>query len=246
MRVHEKRKGEDAAGFAAVLVQFSGAVFFMQIAHDSRKFFLDGPAGVLEAILWRSKRFGQPPLASVLCHPHPLFGGTIHNKVVYQAAKTMDALGVPVLRFNFRGAGASAGVHDKGRGEQGDAQAAIDFLAGEFPGTPLLLGGFSFGSWVGLRVGCADRRVTELIGIGVPVDNSDFTYLESCEKPKLFVHGANDEHGARAKVEKLVAAIPGENRLVVVDDADHFFAGHLAEFDQAISNWMIERHPELA
>jgi alpha/beta superfamily hydrolase len=214
--------------------------------HNSRKFTLGGPVGGLEAILWISTRFAKPPIAAVICHPHPLFGGTLHNKVVYQAAKSLDALGIPVLRFNFRGAGASEGEHDKGRGEVGDVQVAIDFLAREFPDAPLLLGGFSFGSWVGLRVGCADPLITELIGIGLPVNNSDFTYLENCAKPKLFVHGANDEHGARARVAELVAALPGENRLVIVEDADHFFAGHLDEFDRAVTDWMVERHPELA
>ncbi len=218
----------------------------MQASHDSLKLFIDGPVGQLEAILWTPRRFRKPPLAAVLCHPHPLFGGTLHNKVIYQAAKSLDSLGIPVLRFNFRGAGLSAGVHDKGLGEQGDVQAALNFLAGEFPGTPLLLGGFSFGSWVGLRIGCSDPRVTELIGIGVPVDNSDFTYLWSCAKPKLFVHGAKDEHGARRKVEELVAALPGENRLVFVNDADHFFTGHLTEFDRAITAWLLDHHPELA
>jgi uncharacterized protein len=217
----------------------------MDASHDSLKVFIDGPVGQIEGILWTSTRFRTPPFAAVLCHPHPLFGGTLHNKVVYQAAKTIDRLGIPVLRFNFRGAGLSAGVHDKGRGEQGDVQAAVDYLANEFPNTPLILGGFSFGSWVGLRIGCSDPRVTELIGIGVPVDSSDFAYLWSCAKPKLVVHGAKDEHGARPKVEKLVAALPGENRLVFVHEADHFFTGHLEEFDRAISDWLIERHPEL-
>jgi len=218
----------------------------METSHDALKLFIDGPVGQLEAILWTPTRFRNPPLATVLCHPHPLFGGTLHNKVIYQAAKSLDSLGIPVLRFNFRGAGLSAGAHDKGLGEQGDVQAAIDYLAAEFPNTPLLLGGFSFGSWVGLRLGCSDPRVTELIGIGVPVDSSDFTHLRSCAKPKLFVHGANDEHGARPKVEELVAALPGENRLVFVNDADHFFTGHLSEFDHAITTWLTTRHPGLA
>jgi hypothetical protein len=217
----------------------------MDATHDSLKVYIDGPVGQIEAILWTSTRFRTPPLAAVLCHPHPLFGGTLHNKVVYQAAKSIDRIGIPVLRFNFRGAGLSAGVHDKGRGEQGDVQAAVNYLANEFPNTPLILGGFSFGSWVGLRTGCSDPRVTELIGIGVPVDSSDFTYLWSCAKPKLFVQGAKDEHGARHKVEELVGALPGENRLVFVDGADHFFAGHLEKLDRAITDWLIERHPEL-
>jgi uncharacterized protein len=218
----------------------------MKTVHDSRSFFLEGPAGRLEAILWTPARSGSPSLAAVVCHPHPLYGGTMHNKVVYQAAKSLDALGIPVLRFNFRGAGLSAGSHDRGLGEQGDAQAAVDFLAAEFPNTGLLLAGFSFGSWVGLRVGCAHSRVAELIGLGIPVNSSDFTYLWNCVKPKLFVHGANDEHGARPKVEELVAALPGENRLVFVEDADHFFAGHLAQLDRAITEWLTERNPELS
>jgi uncharacterized protein len=217
----------------------------MQTVHESQNLFLKGPAGRLEAILWTPVRTGSPLLAAVICHPHPLFGGTMHNKVVYNASKTMDALGVPVLRFNFRGAGLSAGEHDKGRGEQGDVQAALDFLATQFPGVPLLLAGFSFGSVVGLRVGCRDVRVSELIGIGIPVNSSDFSFLADCPKPKLFVHGSNDKFGARRKVEETVTMLPGENRLVVVDDADHFFAGHLDEFNAAIANWLTERHPAL-
>lgn len=217
----------------------------MLIAHDSRSFFLQGPAGRLEAILWTPTRAGRPALAAVLCHPHPVFGGTLHNKVVYHTAKTLDALGIPVLRFNFRGAGLSAGEHDRGLGERGDVQAAIDFLSAEFPGIPLLVGGFSFGSWVGLHVGCADARVQELIGLGIPVNDSDFAYLESCAKPKLFVHGTNDEHGAWEKVEQVVARMSGETRLCFVQDADHFFAGRLDEVEQAITGWLTERHPQL-
>src|SRR5438270_495869 len=144
----------------------------------------------------------------------------MHNKVVYQAAKSLDALGVPVLRFNFRGAGTSNGTHDRGRGEQGDVKAGLDYLATEFQDVPLILAGFSFGSWVGLRVGCADQRVQGLIGIGTPVNSSDFSYLRHCDKPKLFVHGTNDEHGDVAKLEALVESLPGENRLVVVAGAE--------------------------
>src|SRR5258707_8168839 len=124
----------------------------MSRSHDSRNSFLEGSAGRLEALLWTPPATAHPPLAAVVCHPHPLFGGTMHNKVVYQTAKSLDALGIPVLRFNFRGAGLSAGVHDRGLGEPGDGRAALDFLASEFPVFPLLLAGFSFGAWVGLRV----------------------------------------------------------------------------------------------
>ena len=213
-------------------------------AHESRNLFLEGPAGRLEAILWTPP--AQPRMAALVCHPHPLFGGTMHNKVVYQAAKSLDALGLPVLRFNFRGAGLSGGAHDRGQGEQGDVKAALDFLGAEFPGVPLLLAGFSFGCWVGLRQGCADERVANLIGLGTPVNSSDFSYLRKCQKPKLFVHGADDEFGDIRKVEALVESLPGENRLIVVDEANHFFVGKLDQVDLAIQAWMREQYPQIA
>jgi uncharacterized protein len=214
-------------------------------AHESRNLFLEGPAGRLEAILWKPQGVARPPMAAVLCHPHPLFGGNMHNKVIYQTAKSLDALGLAVLRFNFRGAGTSAGVHDRGRGEQGDVRAALDFQANEFPGVPLLLAGFSVGCWVGLRVGCEDKRVTELIGLGTPVNNCDFTYLETCGKSKLFVHGEDDVHGDFRKVESLVASLPGENRFVGVPGADHFFAGKLDQLNKAITEWLTTRSADL-
>jgi alpha/beta superfamily hydrolase len=217
----------------------------MTIAHDSRSLFLEGPAGRLEALFWKPPSRTTPPLAALVCHPHPLFGGTMHNKVVYQTAKSLDALGLPVLRFNFRGAGSSAGTHDRGRGEQEDVRAALDFLAGEFPDRPLLLAGFSFGCWVGLEVGCADQRVADLIGLGTPVNNADFSYLHSCRKPKLFVHGSNDKFGDAEKVATLVASLPGEKHLVVVPGADHFFAGKLEQLNGAITAWLAGRYPQL-
>jgi uncharacterized protein len=213
--------------------------------HESRNLFLQGPAGRLEAIFWKPQDSGQPPLAAVVCHPHPLFGGTMHNKVIYQVAKSLDALGLPVLRFNFRGAGRSEGKHDRGRGERGDVRAAIDFLSAEFPAVPLVVAGFSFGCWVGLHVGCEDERAVELIGLGTPVNNTDFSFLKSCAKPKLFAHGSNDEHGDVNTLEQLVKELPGENRLVIVPDVDHFFAGKLDHLDRAITAWLTERHPYL-
>jgi alpha/beta superfamily hydrolase len=220
-------------------------IFSVTMSHEARNLFLEGPAGRLEAILWAPTGGGRPPMAAVVCHPHPLFGGTMHNKVIYQTAKSLDALGSPVLRFNFRGAGLSAGTHDRGRGEQGDVRAALDFLAAEFPGVPLLVAGFSFGCWVGSRVGCEDDRVAELIGLGTPVNNTDFSFLERCTKPKLFVHGTNDEHGDVKKVEKLVAGLPGENRFVTIPGVDHFFSGKLDQLDRAVTSWLGNRHPDL-
>jgi len=217
----------------------------MSAAHESRNFFLAGPVGRLEAILW-SPSAGTPQMAAVVCHPHPLFGGTMHNKVVYQAGKSLDALGLPVLRFNFRGTGRSEGAHDRGDGERSDVRAALDFLAAEFPNVPLLLAGFSFGCWVGLRVGCEDARVESLIGLGAPVNNADFSYLVRCEKPKLFVQGSNDMYGAVDKLNGLVASAAGENRVVIVENADHFFVGKLDRVDGAITTWLTDLHPELA
>ncbi len=177
-------------------------------------------------------------MTALVCHPHPLFGGTMHNKVVYAVAKTLNRLGLPVLRFNFRGAGRSDGAHDDGRGEQGDARAALDWLAAEFPGCPLLLAGFSFGSVVGLRVGCADPRVTRLVGLGLPVNRSDLSFLRQCAKPKLFLHGVNDEHGARDRLESLLASVPGPKQTVLVEGADHFFTGKLSAVEDALRNWV--------
>ena len=212
----------------------------MSQAHQSKNFFLDGRAGKLEAVLWTPPATAPPRIAALVCHPHPLFGGTLHNKVVFQAAKALDRLGFPVLRFNFRRAGLSQGAHDLGQGEQDDVRAALDFLAGEFRETPLLLAGFSFGCWVGLRVGCRDARVAKLIGIGPPLNNSDFSYLESCDKPKLFVQGSEDRFSDVRKLRALADGIPGQNQVVVVDGVDHFFTGKIAELGQAIMNWLEE------
>jgi alpha/beta superfamily hydrolase len=199
-------------------------------------FFLDGPAGKLEALHWTAG--SHPKMAAVVCHPHPLFGGTLHNKVVFHAARTLQRLGLPVLRFNFRGAGLSEGTHDNGRGEQGDVRVAIGWLAREYPQRPLLLAGFSFGAWVGLRVGCAEKRITHLVGLGIPVNRSNHDYLRTCAKPKLFLHGGNDEHGDARAVEALVASLPGRNQLVLVEGADHFFTGKLEQMTAALHDWL--------
>ncbi|MGA8038181.1 MAG: alpha/beta family hydrolase [Candidatus Acidiferrales bacterium] len=202
-----------------------------------RAFFLNGPAGKLEALLWTSP-LDDPPFVAVVCHPHPLFAGTMHNKVVYQVAKTLHRRGMPVLRFNFRGAGLSEGEHAGGFGERGDVQAAIDFLANEFLSRPVVLAGFSFGSWVGLRVGCKDARVEKLIGLGVPVDKSNLEYLFDCTKPKLIVQGGNDEFGSRTNIEALFAQMPEPKKLVIIEAVDHFFAGKLPEVGTAIDSWL--------
>jgi len=205
-----------------------------------RAFFLAGPAGRLEALLWATGDC-TPAFAALVCHPHPLFGGTMHNKVVYQAAKAIHRRGAPVLRFNFRGAGLSEGEHDKGRGEQDDVRAALDYLATQCPSRPVVLAGFSFGSWVGLRVGCEDARVTALIGLGIPVNDADFAFLRACAKPKLFIQGGEDPYGSRTRVEALIATLPEPKRLVIVEGAGHFFTGKLERVAGAIDQWLDER-----
>jgi alpha/beta superfamily hydrolase len=220
-----------------------------------RPLFLPGPAGRLESLLWSvaEKPNGRAPLAAVVCHPHPLFGGTMHNKVVYQTAKTLHRFGLPVLRFNFRGVGMSEGSHDKGQGEQADVSAALDFLAAEYPSAPLLVAGFSFGACVGLRVGCGDSRVTDLIGLGLPVGDlvgdRGFSYLEACGKPKLLVSGEFDQYGPPDKLKALVAQfspqVKEQTSVAIIRGADHFFTGHLAELNRAISEWIAAQRPHL-
>jgi alpha/beta superfamily hydrolase len=208
-----------------------------------RSFFLPGPAGRLEAMLWTTSP-ANSDIVALVCHPHPLFGGTMHNKVVFQSAKALHRRAIPVLRFNFRGAGQSEGEHDKGRGEQDDVRAGLTFLAAEFPGKPILLAGFSFGSWVGLNVGCEDARVSDLIGLGLPVNSVDLSYLRECTKPKLFIQGGSDQFGSREKVDVLFDTLPDPKKLVIVENADHFFTGKLDQMTTALGAWVDERYPD--
>jgi len=210
-----------------------------------RSFFLAGPAGRLQALLWTTP-VEKSEFSAVVCHPHPLYGGTMHNKVVYQAAKRLHEFGVPVLRFNFRGVGLSEGEHDKARGEQEDVRAALDYLAEEFAGKPILVAGFSFGSIMGMRVGCEDERVTELIGMGIPVTESNVTFLQDCTKPKLIIQGGEDRYASREKSEAVFATMAEPKKLVIVEGGDHFFTGHLAEAGAAIDAWLRERHRRTA
>ena len=207
-----------------------------------RSFFLNGPAGQLEALL----NAGSPDAthAALVCHPHPEYGGTLHNKVVFHAMKALNSLGMPVLRFNFRGAGLSHGEHDQGAGEVDDVRAALDWLDREFH-LPLVFAGFSFGAAVGLRAACPDPRVTALIGLGTPVspvDNRfyDYDFLQTCTRPKLFVSGSRDQFATKARLETLVASLPEPKKLVIIEAADHFFEGRLREMREAVETWARE------
>jgi uncharacterized protein len=212
-----------------------------------RSLFLEGPAGRLEALL--NAGAASATHAALVCHPHPLFGGTLHNKVVFHTMKALNSFGFPVLRFNFRGTGLSEGEHDQGVGEVDDVRCALDWLDAEFH-LPLVFAGFSFGSAIGLRAACPDGRVRAVIGVGTPVTPvAEATeeprvymldFLRECSKPKLFISGARDKFSPRANLEELVAPLPEPKKLVLIEGADHFFEGRLREMREAIEAWVKE------
>ena len=175
---------------------------------------------------------------ALVCHPHPMFGGTMHNKVVYRAAKSALLSGLPTLRFNFRGAGNSVGTFTGGDGEREDVRAALDYLTAHFPGLPVCLMGFSFGSWVGLAVGATDSRVTTLVGLGVPVNILSFDFLHGVRKPKLILQGTRDEFGSVAEVADLYDSLAEPKQIHWVEGADHFFAGKLDEVQEVLQQFL--------
>ncbi len=179
-----------------------------------------------------------PQRVAVVCHPHPLFGGTMHNKVVFRAAKAAILSGLPTLRFNFRGAGHSVGTFAGGDGEREDVRAAIDYLAAHYPGLPVCLAGFSFGAWVGLEVGATDARVSTLVGLGVAVSTASFDFLRDVRKPKLFIQGTRDEFGSVAQVSALYDSLAEPKKIHWVQGADHFFAGKLDEVQQVLQEFL--------
>ena len=203
---------------------------------------LAGPAGRIEALL----NEGRPHAgySVLLAHPHPLGGGTMHNKVVYRARKAFQAYDLPVLRFNFRGTGLSEGAHDNGRGEVDDVRAGLDWLEREFH-LPILFAGFSFGANVGLRACCGDARVRGMVAMGIPVraDGRDYRYgfLPSCAQPKLFLSGAEDEYGPTEAIRAIVATALPPAELVLIPGADHFFTGKLEALQLSIRKW-VEIH----
>jgi len=201
--------------------------------------FFDGPAGRLEAIL---KEPSEPATrAAIVCHPHPLFGGTMHNKVVFRIARAFQEAGFAALRFNFRGTGRSEGMHDHGHGEQDDVRAALDFMHSKYAEAELWLAGFSFGAAMALRVGCSDDRVAGMITVGLPWSIYDFSQSGDCSKPKLFVQGSGDQFAPVGDVMKLYELVQGPKRLEIIDTADHFFQGRLAELSAAIEEYVRSR-----
>ena len=205
-----------------------------------RTLFLQGPAGRLEALL----NLGETSATHValVCHPHPMFGGTMHNKVVFHAMKALHSFGFPVLRFNFRGTGLSEGEHD-GRAEVDDVRTALDWLKKEYS-LPIIFAGFSFGAARGLRACCPDPDVLALISLGTPVEAEgrlySYRFLADCRKPKLFLSGDHDQFGPHEALEEVVASAANPKELVFIP-GDHFFAGHLNEMRMTIESWLHEQ-----
>lgn len=197
---------------------------------------LYGSAGRLEALY---RELQDPAGVAVICHPHPLGGGTLHNKVVFRAARGLENANIATLRFNFRGVGASAGKHEEGEGEQNDVMAAIEWAKRKHPGKKLIVGGFSFGAWVASRVACELPEVDAIFLIGTPINKYDFGYLRACEKPMLFLHGTEDEFGEAEKLETLVQQVR-DAESVIVTGADHFFSKQLDAVDETIRQWAEE------
>ncbi len=200
---------------------------------------ISGPAGALEALLeWEPE--AVPQFAAIVCHPHPLYGGTMHNKVVFRAAKTAIRLGVPTLRFNFRGVGKSEGHFDHGLGERDDVSAALDYLQTRLPRAPVCMVGFSFGSAVALEVGATDPRAVALIGLGLPAASTDFGFLRGVTKPKQIIQATGDVYGPRPKVQELFDSLDEPKRIDWVERADHFFTDRLEEVQAAMGSFLQE------
>jgi uncharacterized protein len=207
----------------------------------NESFDFPGPAGRLEAVLMHPG--AAPVAAAVVCHAHPLHGGIMHFKPVFRAAQALQGAGLVALRFNFRGVGRSEGAHDFGVGEQEDARAALFELERRFPGLPLVLGGFSFGSSIALRVAGRDPRVRAVLVLGYPLAREEGRApLDAVRQPRLFVQGERDEFGPGEALRTLAESLPPPREVVVVPGADHYFTGRLDALQATIRPW-AERHP---
>jgi alpha/beta superfamily hydrolase len=207
-----------------------------------KRVVIPGPAGSLEGLL-QEHRGGPASFVCVVCHPHPLYGGTMHNKVVHRVATALHDLGASVLRFNFRGVGHSEGVHDQGAGELEDARAALHWMRDAHPHARQWLAGFSFGSWVAARLAAAEPGVDELILIAPPVTRSGFQVLRSSSVPKLIVQGTADDVCPLEALETQYPAWAEPKRLVRIEGAGHFFDRQLAPLGEAILAAMGPRVP---
>ena len=204
------------------------------MARKLQSIFLIGPAGRLEALLEEPEAPNRIERAVVVCHPHPQYGGTMHNKVVYRIAKAARSTGAVVLRFNFRGVGASSGMYDGGEGEQDDLRAAMQYMRERYAGIPLVVGGFSFGARVGLRVCCGDSAVERMVAVANPVRRGDMSFLKACGCPKHFVNSTQDEYAPRDTVEQVFAMAGEPKHLTWITASDHFFSDALDALEDAV------------
>jgi len=206
------------------------------MARRIEKHFLPGPAGKLESVLEEPEE-GEPREAVLICHPHPQYGGTMHNKVVYRMARGLRSAGCVALRFNYRGVNLSEGAYDEGAGELEDARSALSWLRARYPELPYSLAGFSFGSRIILRLGCSLPDVRRLIAVGFPVGYyKEHSYLESCTKERIFLQSTNDEFSPRDKMEAVFEQLPEPKRIIWVPAEDHFFKGSLDEFEKSVAD----------
>jgi alpha/beta superfamily hydrolase len=195
---------------------------------------LPGPAGDLEGLL-EEPEDQAPSYAALVCHPHPLYGGTMHNKVVYRLARGLRRSGAVVLRFNFRGVGRSAGQHGNLEGEIEDARAALVWLQTRYPEIPFALAGFSFGSRVVTRLGCELGAARFLMAAGSPTRWGVPEHLNTCPLPKIFIQSTNDEYGPRAEFEGMYAGFAEPKQLHWIEATDHFFAGSLETLEETVA-----------
>jgi alpha/beta superfamily hydrolase len=189
----------------------------------------------LEALLREPQ--GAIEGTAVVCHPHPLYGGTMDNRVVYRAARAAVEAGFAALRFNFRGVGLSGGHYDQGAGEREDAAAAISWLEEKYPALPLALAGYSFGAWVGLRVGCADPRVKALVALAPPLNLYDFEFLYDNSKPAIYIAGTRDEFCSEEKLNQLTRRLPASSSVHRIEGAEHFFTGYIETLQGFIADF---------
>lgn len=205
------------------------------MARRIESFFISGPAGRLEALL-EEPEDREPVEAALVCHPHPLHGGTMHNKVVHRLARGLRKAGCAVLRFNFRGVNLSHGEHDHGRGEVDDAAACLEALRARYPSLPAALAGFSFGSRTALalaaRLGADGPR--RVIAVGFPAIYPDVEYVAQCQRPRVFIQSTNDEFGPRPRIQALYDRLWGPKALYWIEAQDHFFTGALEEFERVV------------
>jgi alpha/beta superfamily hydrolase len=204
------------------------------MARKIESLFLPGPAGRLEALLEEPAE-EAPREAALVCHPHPQYGGTMHNKVVYRIARGLRRAGLAVLRFNYRGVSLSEGSYAHGEGEREDARAALDYLRERYPELPYSLAGFSFGSRIVLQLACEQPGARRVIAVGFPAVYKNHGYLNGCTVPRIFLQSTRDEFGPVKELKALIETLPEPKQIVLIEAEDHFFAGALDKLEEAIA-----------